>query len=345
MLKKGAFFTDIHWGKKSDSGEHNDDCMHFIDWFCSQVKLDPTIDHIQFLGDWHEQRSSINVSTLVYSYEGAKKLNELGLPVFFASGNHDHYYRNTSDVFSTYHFNSFENFRVYNKITVIEDIYGKVLFVPYICEDEYPILLQYKDIPVVCGHLELKGFRVSGANNTLEHGPEAVTYFKNKKRIFSGHFHARQTKDNVHYIGNTFPMDFSDANDFERGMATYNFEQDKLEYINWPDCPKYIRASLSEVLKSPKKILKSNARVKVYVDDDITLSETNELRQTLSDTYNLREIVLEEKNETVIEMTDIEKEIEDLELEGINQIIPELLKRIKNDKIDNEKLVELYRKL
>ena len=41
---KGAYFTDIHWGKKANSIQHNEDCMNFIDWFCAQVKSDPSID-------------------------------------------------------------------------------------------------------------------------------------------------------------------------------------------------------------------------------------------------------------------------------------------------------------
>ena len=32
--------------------------------------------------------------------------------------------------------------------------------------------------------------------------------------VFSGHFHRRQVKGNIHYIGNTFPHNYSDANDF-----------------------------------------------------------------------------------------------------------------------------------
>ena len=82
-LKKGAFFTDIHFGKKANSRTHNQDCLNFIEWFCQQVREDPDIDYVGFLGDWNENRSSINIDTLGYSYQGARALNQLGLPVFF----------------------------------------------------------------------------------------------------------------------------------------------------------------------------------------------------------------------------------------------------------------------
>ena len=97
-LKKAACMTDIHFGKKANSEEHNKDCLRFIDWFCDFVKADPEIDHIMFLGDWNENRSALNIATLNFSYQGAKKLNELGLPVFFIIGNHDMYHRYSREI-------------------------------------------------------------------------------------------------------------------------------------------------------------------------------------------------------------------------------------------------------
>lgn len=345
LLKKCAIFSDIHWGRKNGSDEHNNDCMRFIEWFCDQVKSDPSIDHIMFLGDWHEHRASIGVNTLMKSYEGASKLNDLGLPVFFASGNHDHFLRNSSDVFSTYHFNSFENFRVMNKVTVLDEIHGKVLFVPFIREDEYPTLLEHSDIPVVMGHLELKGFRVTGTSNLMEHGPDPDMFFKNQKRVFSGHFHMRDTKKNVTFIGNTFPMDFSDANDTKRGMAVYEFETDKLKFIDWPDGPRYIKTTLSNVLDNPKKILIPNARVKVDVDTEITFEESNIIREKLQKKFALREITLEESYSIDVNLSEEEEAIEELQLETTNEVIIELLRRIKDSSVDTELLLSIYEKL
>ena len=38
MFKKVAVFTDIHFGLKSNSKVHNDDCEEFIDWYIEQAK-------------------------------------------------------------------------------------------------------------------------------------------------------------------------------------------------------------------------------------------------------------------------------------------------------------------
>jgi len=69
--KKMAFFTDIHYGcadaKKEESIIHNTFCDNFIDFFIKEVKADPEIDSIGFLGDWNQNRTSINLETLRYA--------------------------------------------------------------------------------------------------------------------------------------------------------------------------------------------------------------------------------------------------------------------------------------
>ena len=38
LFKKAAVFTDIHFGLKSNSLQHNQDCSDFVDWFISKAK-------------------------------------------------------------------------------------------------------------------------------------------------------------------------------------------------------------------------------------------------------------------------------------------------------------------
>lgn len=343
MYKKVAMLTDIHFGRKNNSEVHNQDCLDYLEWFCKNISKDKEIDAIFFLGDWHEHRSAINGMTLHYSEIGANMLNALGKPVYFVVGNHDLYFRNTRDIFTTVIFDKLENFTLVNEPIVLKD--NSCVIAPFLFEEEYDeFFKKYKEYDVIAGHFEFKGFVLTGETFVKEDGPDPSKYSKQKK-IFSGHYHKRQSKHNVHYIGNTFPADFSDANDLERGMAVYDFRTDDVKYINWPECPKYIKTKLSDVLKNPSKVLDENARVKVVVDQEISLSENNEIKKLLTEKYGLREMVLEEQVSTEVELTDIEQEIEDLKLTDLSDIVPELLKRIKSDKIDSTKLVEIYRKL
>ena len=38
LFKKAAVFTDIHFGLKSNSQTHKDDCLNFIKWFIVKAK-------------------------------------------------------------------------------------------------------------------------------------------------------------------------------------------------------------------------------------------------------------------------------------------------------------------
>lgn len=350
-LRRGCFLTDIHFGKKSNSPIHNQDCIDYIDWFCEQVKADPTIDYVGFLGDWNENRASISISTLNYSHEGASKLNALGLPVFFVVGNHDLFHRNSRDVHSIVTFQEYSNFTIIDQPLIVEDIEGGALFSPYLFHDEYPDLTKYLNIPFWAGHFEFQGFVITGYNVKMPTGPKGSD-FAGPKRILSGHFHKRQDQDNIHYIGNTFPMDFGDAGDFNRGLAVYDHTTDDLSYINWPDCPKYIKVKLSALLDG-EVTLYPNARVKCLVDIDISFEESKLIRQTFTDDYKLREFTLEESQELndVLTDTQVSDDVQqvavddDGKLASVDDLVIQMLQDINSDKIDNTLLIEQYKRL
>ena len=91
FFKKAACFTDIHFGMKNNARQHNIDCENFVTWFIDEAKKRGSETCI-FLGDWHHQRSSVNVSTLNYSVSNLKRLGEAFEKVYFIVGNHDLFY-------------------------------------------------------------------------------------------------------------------------------------------------------------------------------------------------------------------------------------------------------------
>lgn len=344
-MNKAACFTDIHWGRKNNSEIHNQDCMRYIEWFCGNVENDPTIDHIIFLGDWFEHRAAINSLTLEYAYQGAKKIKELGLPVYFIVGNHDLYYRTTRDVASTNFFQGLGFNLIKDQPVIVDELGPKgALLCPFLFEEEYPSLVKYSSTPVWFGHFEFKGFIVTGDTKKMDHGPDAKDFDK-AKRIFSGHFHKRQQEKNVIYIGNAFPADFSDANDFERGMMVYTYDDDNVEFINWAECPTYIKTTLSQIIANPK-ILQSGSVVNCVVDMDITYEDSIQLKEQLTDKRKLREINLQENPErmAILEGTDVDLEELD-DLDTTDEMVVAMLNKIESETIDNQRLIKMYKGL
>lgn len=346
-LKKFASFTDIHFGKKQNSEQHNKDCIRFLQWFCDNVRNDPKVDHIVFMGDWHENRSALNISTLHYSYIGASMLNDLGLPVYFIVGNHDLFHRNNRDIHSVILFNEMHNFIVIDEPTYVDDIHGGVLLSPYLFHHEYSNLTEYLKVPIWMGHFEFKGFNITGHSDyKMPVGPDPEDY-KQPHLIFSGHFHKRQADQNIVYTGNTFPMDFGDAGDIDRGMTLYDFEQDDVEFRNWHDCPKYIKTTLSKIADGTEQ-LSNYARVRCIVDTPITFEQMTELRQHFVDTYQLREFIMEEANEVGEALSETEASIdidEGTELADVNDLVMQMLDDIDTEHIDNQKLIGIYQRL
>lgn len=346
-LKKGLYFTDIHFGRKSNSPEHNQDCLNFINWLTSQVRNDPEIDYIAFLGDWHESRTALDISTMNYSYEGGKNLNNIGLPVFFLIGNHDMGSRFARDIYSTINFNEFSNFIVISEGPYVSPYHiNNTLFVPFLSKDEYENLNDYNGYDLWAGHFEFKDFILTGYSVTLDHGPD-ITDFDSVSTILSGHFHKRQNRKNTHYIGNCFPMDFGDANDFKRGIAIFNHEDNTIKYIDWKECPKYIRCNLSSLLDE-EIIIHNNSFVEIDLDIEITYQHLVALEESLRTQYQIRSLYMDESSKFILDSsTDESIKLSQTEFESIStdDLIVQLLNTVESKTLDSKLLIQTYRDL
>lgn len=343
QLKKSAIFTDIHFGAKTNSEQHNQDCITYLVWFCDRVKQDPTIDHVLFLGDWNQERNAIDILTLKYSHEGASMLNDLGIPVYFILGNHDLYKRHSREIHSIVHFETFNNFVQIYEPTVVDEIGNGVMLCPFLFHDEYSTLSQYADIKFWAGHFEFAGFVITGHNTKMKGGPDPKDF--TKPTILSGHFHKRQTEKNITYIGNCFPTNFGDAGDVERGLATYDHKTETLDFINWEECPKYISTTLSALLEDPS--LADGARVKCTVDIPIDYSEGSIIRKKFMDDFNLRAFSLEETAEIreALAETEVDDDIVEIKTTNTNEMVCEMLDGIETKHIDSDLLIAIYQDL
>lgn len=337
-----AMFTDIHWGARANGDQHLQDCLDYIDWFCQLVK-DQGATHVAFLGDWMENRNAINVRTLAYSQEGARRLNALGLPVFFIVGNHDLYHRFNREIFSTDHFNDLSNFVLINEPL---ELTPELFATPFLFREEYPQLAeQINSYRYVLGHFEFKDFVVTGQTKTLDHGPDA-SQFPGPKYLLSGHFHKRQQTANVVYIGNTFPTSFGDAWDAARGAAILQTDTATLEFVDYPGAPLFYKTRLSEVLAGPMDF-KPRGRVRCLLDADIGYSEVQALREELMRTYDLREFSVEEDTEAKKEALTDGLELVEVDLTSLDVTVRQLLLEgvAGTATIDPTTLVTLYEEL
>ena len=335
LFKKVACFTDIHFGLKSNSATHNADCEEFVDWFIAKAKEEGAETCI-FLGDWHHNRNSINLITLDTSIRCLEKLGAAFDNFYWFPGNHDLFYKDKRDI----HSSAFG--RHIPGVTVVEHIctIGDVTLVPWLVGNEWKDISKVKS-KYMFGHFELPLFYMNAMVQMPEHGELQAEHFKHQDYVFSGHFHKRQARDKIHYIGNAFPHNFADTWDDARGMMVLEWGGEP-KYFDWDNCPKYRHIKLSDLIDKQAEVMKSKMHLKVNLDIDISYEEANYVKEEFHKKYDIREIsLIQEKN-------NVEGNIDDnpdAEFESVDHIVTEQLINIESDSFDKKLLLDLYNNL
>lgn len=333
-FSKVAVITDLHYGKSNNSKRHNDWCEEFINWTIARAKSQG-IKTLLFLGDWSHNRNSVNISTLNYSHKGLRLLNDNFDNVIMLLGNHDLFFKDKLDLHSIPYAEQFPNIRIIDTITTM----GEFCFVPWLVGDEWKNIESITEPYIFC-HAEIAKFKMNAMVEAPDHGLKAE-HFQNQKLVFSGHFHKRQKKRNIWYIGNAFPHDFADAGDDDRGMMVWEPGKDPM-FEAWPSAPKYRSLTLSQVLSDPEKWIDSKTFAKITVDADITYEESSFIRELFETQLHALDVTFlyTRSNGDETELDD-----EDVNFESVDSIVISHLQSIESATMDSDTLIEIYQSI
>ena len=336
MFKKAAVFTDIHFGLKSNSRMHNDDCEEFIDWYIEQAKAAGCETGI-FCGDWHHNRNALNLTTMDATIRCMEKLGKAFEKFYFFDGNHDLYYKDKRDVNSTAFAKHIPGITFVDEMMVEED----VALVPWLVGDEWKKIQKCK-AKYMFGHFELPSFYMNAMVQMPDHGELQASHFKHQDYVFSGHFHKRQVQSQVHYIGNAFPHNYADAWDDKRGMMILDKENNgEPEYIDWLDCPKYRTVKLSQLLDEKDSLLKSKMYLRVTLDLPISYEEASFIKETFINEYDCREITLIPSQQD----EEIHTDIDISTFESVDEIVTKEITALDTENYDKKLLLGIYDEL
>ena len=335
LFKKAAVFTDIHFGLKSNSHAHNEDCLNFVKWATAKAK-EEGCETCMFLGDWHNNRASLNIVTLNYSLRALEHMNDNFEHVYFIPGNHDLYYRDKRDI------QSVEWAKHLPRVQICNDWFshGDVVIAPWLVADDHKRIPKLKG-KYMFGHFELPHFYMNAMVQMPDHGEVKREQFSHFDHVFSGHFHKRQTYKNITYIGNCFPHNYADSGDDDRGLCVIEWNKDPV-YFAWPDQPTYRVLGLGTILNQADTVLKPGMHVRVNIDIDISYEEATFIKETFLLSHKLREITLIPQKNTELNEYQIQGNIE---FESVDQIVTNQLTAITSETYNNTLLLDIYRNL
>lgn len=347
MGKKFLVFTDIHFGEHGNSDDFNQSCLDFIefmaDYYRSNVPEEGRGGAI-FMGDWYHSRNQVNVKTMDYAVSGLRLLNERLPKTYMILGNHDLFYLDRRDITSVHLPNGSTNIQVIAEPTRLTLDGKDCILCPWLVGEETVsgVLTGYITAPdYVFGHFELPSFYL---NRSVVFKPDEdfdIGVFKGVKRIFSGHFHKRQERANICYIGNCFSHNFSDTNDYHnKGFGIVDMQENAVEFVEWNDAPKYICTKLSDIATIQNDLNKT-VHLRLINDAGLMPNELNTISEKLEAGFGVTDTSFIQPDLVTENRTD-----ETLEhVSDINKLVIDSISGMTFNGLSTTRLVELYQSL
>lgn len=237
---KIALITDQHIGVRNDAKVFLDYFKKFYaDIFWPYIDANG-IDTIISLGDTVDRRKFINFATLQAMDEiWIQQIRKRNLDFTVLIGNHDTTYRNTNALNAMDelygHLQDKDKFDIISGPTTKTFKDGtRICLLPWICEDNHESTMEEIEMTnahIAMGHLELAGFELF-KGHIADHGEDAGLFTK-FAWVGSGHYHRKSDRGNIHYLGSTAQMTWTDHDD-PKGFHIFDTETLETEFIPNP---------------------------------------------------------------------------------------------------------------
>jgi len=317
--------TDWHFGKSN--GKFDDLITESIEYMLEYAKIN-NIKTLFHLGDILDTKMSINTSSLNKASKIILKLKEHFNEMFFLVGNHD---LQKHDVHNL-EFLKLANINVIEKDTVITKENKNILMVPY----SHHYDLELENIDYIFGHFDIKDFYLN--SHIISKEGLDISYFKNIQ-VYSGHYHKKQSKDNVTYIGNILRF-FYGENDEPRGFSVLDLEENKIELIEFEHPARYI-IRLSEIDSFYEKLKKGDC-VKLKIDKKVSYSILDDIKLKLS-AIGISELIIDEQFTYEINEDEDETKVELIDIDYIQFVQNEMQYILKKE--NDKELINIYNEI
>jgi hypothetical protein len=289
--------------------------------------LKNNVKYVLSLGDIVHNRNVIDLWILQeLKQRFFKWFDDNNIQLHILIGNHCTYYKSSLETnFLAENVNEFTNTIVYSDPTIIKINKYTIAMMPWIIDEKQIKFPEAVDI--VCGHFDVKNMlMVKGIYSS--DGLDA-SIFKKYKYVFSGHYHIKSQKDNLHYVGTQYQLSWSDYNE-EKGF--YVLEDDyKLKFIENKCTPKFLKLYYTSSIEDGVKLKVAGYKkkvVEVTKDEAIALGKNNYFKLITDKITNQHELDLfyaslmnVTKNDYKIEIINSNEIIETFDFDEIEESI------------------------
>jgi len=214
---KIAIISDTHCGIRNSSDIFMEYQKRFYEEVFFPYLLENNIKNILHLGDYYDNRKTINFKALNLNRKVfLDKLREYGIHMDIIIGNHDMFYKNTTDLNALKelqgHYMNEVNLVLEPRVMNYDGL--KMGLVPWICaENEEKCLNFIKncEADIIGAHLELSGFDMHLGMPCIDGMDPRM--FERFEMVLSGHFHTKSSNANIHYLGCQMEFFWNDCND------------------------------------------------------------------------------------------------------------------------------------
>ena len=230
---KIAVINDTHFGVKNDSLFFLEESLNFFEKQFFPYLLQNNIRTVLHLGDLMDRRKYVNFFTLNQVQD--RFIDFFGnnnIDLHLTIGNHDTFFKNTNTVNSTTElYSNKKNINIHNNPIDLEFDGLKISLIPWITNDNEDLCLSHIETTsasILAGHFEINGFEVvTNIRHSTGKDPACFTKFD---KVLSGHFHIRQSKGNIHYLGSQYQTTFGDVGT-KKGFTILDTDTRELEFI------------------------------------------------------------------------------------------------------------------
>lgn len=324
------------FGARNDSIQCLDYYQKFYDNIFFPELLKNDIEHVIVMGDTFDRRKFVNFNTL----HRAKQmffdpLKKNGMKVSMLVGNHDTSYKNTNEINSPeLVLGEYANIDIFAHPQTIKIGKTKLCMVPWICAENYiESMEEIKNTSAkyLFGHLEISGF--SMYRGVESHDGMNRDVFNKFDKVFSGHYHHKSQKDNIHYLGNPYELTWQDYDD-PRGFHLFDLETGELEFIRNP-YTLFSRFQYDDSANDPDGIDTSFAEdryVKIVVVNKTNLFKFDKFLERVDRRNPIEVRILEDFSEFT------EGEVDDtIDLEDTGSVVTNYIDSLSTD-VDKEKV-------